>query len=232
MIGLHLLPRAVATCNRRGSPLEGPGMCDGPRFPPCQRIGREPPGARMPLKSVLNSLERQGDLGLLTWATRARQLCLPIQQRQQQFVHPLFPPRAQGYGLHIVPHRLPPHVNQSRNACALLAHRVQGALLARSLMCCDQRCKRRVFSLELAFNLLAGLAGRVQQTPGVHAQRQVGERGARGVSNGLPALHLGLAGLYQGLCLLRLLMDWGGMLATSPGAPALASRPAGLAADD
>ena len=51
-------------------------------------------------------------------------------------------------------------------------------------------------------------AGRGDQRPGGHRQRQLGARGARGSSHGLPVLPLALADLDHGLGLLSLVTAW------------------------
>src|SRR5262249_48021215 len=120
VIVLHLRQIAVASFHCRGRPLEGPGMLTCPRCPACAHLGREPPGARVPLKGALNPRECPCDLGLLLWTARACQLFLPVHQRQQQFLHPLYPPWGYRYVLQVVPHRLPPEIDQRRYTGKLL----------------------------------------------------------------------------------------------------------------
>ena len=71
MVVLHLGEIAIATFHCRGRPLERPGMLTGPRLPIRQHLGRQLPGARMPLKGLLNRLEHKSNLSLLLWTARA-----------------------------------------------------------------------------------------------------------------------------------------------------------------
>ena len=128
MVVLHLREIPVATFNRRGGPLERPGVLTRPLFPARQQLGCQLPGARMPLKRFFNRLEHESNLGLLPWTACAAQLLLPVQQRQQQCFSPLCPPRGHDHLLQVLTHRLPPKIDQGRDASKLLANLVQGVL--------------------------------------------------------------------------------------------------------
>src|SRR5215470_7984099 len=83
MVVLHLRQIAVAPFNRRGSPLERPGVLSRPRLPARQHLWFELPGARMSLEGLFNRPEDERDLSLLARTARAAELFLPVHQRQR-----------------------------------------------------------------------------------------------------------------------------------------------------
>src|SRR5437667_8005164 len=80
---MELRQSAVAAFDSRRGTLKGLGMLRRPRFPPLKHIGGQLPGDRVPVKRVLNGLQRLYKLGFASRATRTRHLVLPIHQRQQ-----------------------------------------------------------------------------------------------------------------------------------------------------
>ena len=100
-------------------------------------------------------------------------------------------------------HRLPPQVDQGRDASELLTDLVQSGLLCWQPLCCDHRLQRRHCGLQPVFNLLRALAGQVHQTPDGESAREWPAGSDRRYAP-LPALHLGLVTLHYGLGLLRL----------------------------
>jgi hypothetical protein len=121
MVVLHLREIAISTFNRRRRALKRLGMVSRPRFPSRQHLGCELPGARMPLKRLFHRLEHQHDLGLVPRMARAAKLFLPGHQRQQHVFSPLGPPRCHRQLRQVLTHRLPPQIDQGRNAGKLLA---------------------------------------------------------------------------------------------------------------
>src|SRR6266567_2101388 len=112
MIVMHLRQVAVAPFDRRRGTLKDLGLTGRPRLPPLKHIGGQLPGDRVPVKRVLNGLQRLEQSGLPSRATRARYLLLPIHQRQKHFFNPSRPHWRQGHLLHILPYPLPPKVHQ------------------------------------------------------------------------------------------------------------------------
>ena len=152
MVVVHLRKIGVATFNCRGCPLKGPGMLASPFFPTCQHLGRQLPGARVPIEGRFNPLEHEGNPGLLVRTARAAQVRLPVQQRQQQLVNPLCPPRGHSHLLQVLVHRLPPEIDESRDASALLADLVQDVLFHRQSVRFKQRLERLELDAQLLFN--------------------------------------------------------------------------------
>jgi hypothetical protein len=130
MVVLHLREIAVASLNRRRSSLEGPGMLSSPRFPARQHLGFELPSARMPLKRFFNRFEHERDLILLPSTACAMELLLPVHQGQQHLFSPLAPPRRHRPLRQVLTYRLPPKIDQGRNASQLLADLVQGVFFS------------------------------------------------------------------------------------------------------
>ena len=227
----HRCQRAVAPCHRRGRPLEGPGRLICPRVPACEPCGREPPGARVPLQGVLHRLERPGDLGLLLWTARACSLFLPVPQRQQQLLPPWGPPRGHGHMLHVVPHRLPPEVDQRRDPSKRRTDLRQGALLHRQPVRGQPCFERLELDMPLAFPPVTSGGSSppdARGAPSATEGREGGERHrARPASAaprpGGPRPRRGPAEPGHGL---------EATPATSPGAAQRVPRPAGRAADD
>lgn len=132
MIVMHLGQGAVSTLHRRRGPLKGLGMLGRPRFPARSHLGNQLSGEGMRLKGPLHRLEHLEQLGFALATPRARYLLLPVHQRQQVPLHPGRPHRRQGdLTVHILPHRLPPHVDHGGQTGELLADFVQHLLFDR-----------------------------------------------------------------------------------------------------
>lgn len=113
-------------------------MCRRLRLPIRQQLWFELAGAQMPLKCLFNCLKHERDLGLLPWIARAVKLLLPVHQGQQHLLSPLAPrpvsrtcPRRQHQWRQVLTDRLPPKVDEGRDAAKLLLDFAQGVFLQR-----------------------------------------------------------------------------------------------------
>jgi len=130
-------------------------MVGCPPFPLCQYLGRQLLGERMRLKRLLNHFQCLDQFGFALGAPRTRQLGLPVQQRQQELCHPMGPYRRQSHVLlDIVPHLLPPKVDQGGEPGELPADFVQRLLFEGQAMRCDSRLNGGDLRVQLPFHLV------------------------------------------------------------------------------
>jgi len=200
----HASQGTVATCNRRGCPLEGLGMLGCPALPGGAHLRPAPPGAGMPLALLLHGLQGACEWGLLTGTTGTGPWRWPGHHRPEQLVHPVLPARAQRSGLSSALHPLPPHIDQGRDPrewCADLGQRV---VLRWEPMRCQQGFKRDHCRAPPRFHRGGALSDRVHTMPGGQEQREMGKMGPRGTANVRPALPLGCMVLHPVRCQRRL----------------------------
>ena len=99
--------------------------------------------------------------------------------------------------VHILPHRLPPHVDHGGQAGELLADFVEHFLFDRPPIALQELLERGDLGGPLRFNLLGTLGRRVRHPPGVSLYRHCPQVPPVRVPNLLPVRHVGFAGRHR-----------------------------------
>src|SRR5215510_7867071 len=116
---MHLREIAVSSFDCRGGPLIRLCMFSRPDEPTLKHIGMELLGDRVRVKAGLNRLQSLPKLGFASRARRACHSLTPILEWEQHLCDPTRPPRRQGEVFSILPHPLPPQIDQSSEVSEL-----------------------------------------------------------------------------------------------------------------